>query len=56
MRHVDLVRKETLAELAGELGLDALIEMTPGEEQGGNPRERDGSGRRHGGGHCCALS
>ncbi len=35
MRHVDLVRKETLAELAGELGLDALIEMTPGEEQGG---------------------
>ena len=35
MRHVDLVRKETLAELSKELGLDALIQMSAGEEQGG---------------------
>ncbi len=35
MRHVDLVRKETLAELAHDLGLDTMIEMTAGEEQGG---------------------
>ncbi len=35
MRHVDLVRKETLAELSQELSLDTLIQMSSGEEQGG---------------------
>jgi len=35
MRHVELVRKETLAAVAIELGIDALIVMSPGEEHGG---------------------
>jgi len=35
MRLVELVRKETLAEVARELGVDQAIVMSPGEEQNG---------------------
>ncbi len=38
MRHAELVRKETLAEIAAALGIDGLIAMSAGEERSGARR------------------
>jgi ribonuclease-3 len=38
VRHAELVRRETLAEVAGELGLEAYLRLAKGEEAAGERR------------------
>ncbi len=38
VRHAELVRRETLAEVAGEIGLDAYLRLAKGEEAAGERR------------------
>ena len=38
LRHADLVRRETLAEVAGEIGLDDYLRLAKGEEAAGERR------------------